>query len=58
MHNIPTSPGAGGGSIISHNKFKVLGLHVGKIMKSSNEYRGIGNLLKLPIQEFINEFYS
>jgi len=58
MHNIPTSPGAGGGPIISHNKFKVLGLHVGKIMKSSNEYRGIGNLLKLPIQEFINEFYS
>ena len=55
-HNIPTSPGAGGGPIISHNKFKVLGYHLGKI-KSHMKFKGIGNLLKLPIQEFINIFY-
>ena len=55
-HNIPTSPGAGGGPIISHNKFKVIGYHVGKI-KSHMKFQGIGNLLKFPIQEFINIFY-
>ena len=57
IHNIPTSPGAGGGPIISHNKFKVIGCHKGKQI-FSNKYRGIGTLLKLPIQEFINKFYS
>ena len=58
MHNIPTSPGAGGGPIISHNKFKVIGCHKGKLVDSFSQYRGIGNLLKLPIQGFINKFYS
>ena len=57
MHSIPTSPGAGGGPIISHNKFKVIGFHIGKLTTSSNKFRGIGNLLKIPIQEFINTFY-
>ena len=58
IHNIPTSPGAGGGPIISHNKFKVIGYHIGKKANSSSEYKGIGRLLKLPLLEFINQFYS
>jgi hypothetical protein len=56
IHNIPTSSGAAGGPIISHNKFKVIGYHVGK-NKSHMKFQGIGNLLKFPIQEFINIFY-
>ena len=57
IHNIPTGPGAGGGPIISHNKFKVIGYHIGK-MKSNSEYKGIGHLIKLPILDFIKKFYS
>ena len=57
IHNIPTSPGAGGGPIISHNKFKVIGYHIGK-KKSHSEYQGLGHLIKLPILDFIKQFYS
>ena len=57
-HNIPTSPGASGGPIISHNKFKVIGYHVGKKAHFNGEYIGRGILLKLPILEFIKKFYS
>ena len=55
IHNIPTGPGASGGPIISDDKFKVIGYHLGKnrFMKE-----GIGKLLKYPIQEFIRKFYS
>ena len=56
IHNIPTCPGASGGPIISHNKFKVIGYHQAKHIKFKG-YRGIGGLLKLPIQEFIKKFY-
>ena len=58
IHNIPTGPGAGGGPIISHNKFKVIGYHIGKMKKSNSEYKGIGHLIKLPILDFIKKFYS
>ncbi len=53
-HNIPTNNGASGGPIISGDKFKVIGYHLGK-----NIYSGIGygNLLKYPISEFIKIFY-
>ena len=58
IHNIPTGPGAGGGPIISHNKFKVIGYHIGKMKNSYSEYKGIGHLLKLPILDFIKQYYS
>ena len=54
IHKIPTNAGASGGPIISYDKFKVVGYHVGKIPKKN----GIGKLLKYPIQEFIKRFYS
>ena len=55
VHNIPTNKGASGGPIISVDKFKVIGYHLGK-----NIYRkeGCGHLLKYPIKEFIKRFYS
>ena len=55
IHNIPTSIGASGGPIISYNKFKVIGYHSGKRKETK---QGFGYLLKLPIQEFINKYYS
>ena len=58
IHNIPTCPGSGGGPIISYDKYKVIGFHMGKSSNSSNEYKGIGIFLKLPIQEFIKKFYT
>ena len=58
IHNIPTRPGSGGGPIISYDKYKVIGFHMGKSLNSSNEYKGIGIFLKLPIQEFIKKFYT
>ena len=57
IHNIPTSPGAGGGPIISYDNFKVIGFHKGKLSKSSSDYKGIGVFLKLGIQEFIEKYY-
>ena len=53
-HNIPTNPGASGGPIISGDKFKVIGYH---LSKNNNSGIGYGNLLKYPINEFINIFY-
>ena len=55
IHNIPTTKGASGGPIISCDKFKVIGYHVAKDL---NKRKGIGKLLKYPIQEFIKRFYS
>ena len=54
-HNIQTDSGASGGPIISYNKNKVIGYHIGKIKDSKIK---IGFLLKQPIQEFIKKFYS
>ena len=53
-HNIPTNRGASGGPIISGDKFKVIGYH---LSKNNNSGIGYGNLLKYPINEFINIFY-
>ena len=53
-HNIPTNRGSSGGPIISGDKFKVIGYH---ISKNNNSGIGYGNLLKYPINEFINIFY-
>jgi V8-like Glu-specific endopeptidase len=58
IHNIPTNYGASGGPIISHNKFKVIGYHMGRQKNCNTEYIGFGYLLKLPIEEFIKEYYS
>ena len=58
-HNIPTSSGASGGPIISYDKFKVIGVHRGRLKsESSSDYNGIGLFLKSGIQEFIKKFYS
>ena len=58
IHNIPTNAGAGGGPIISCDKFKVIGIHQGKLFPDSGTPKGLGKFLKYPIQEFIKRFYS
>ena len=57
-HNIPTNYGASGGPIISHNKFKVIGYHMGRQSNCNTEYIGFGFLLTFPILDFIREYYS
>jgi hypothetical protein len=58
IHNIPTNYGASGGPIISHNKFKVIGYHMGRQNNCNTEYIGYGFLLTFPILGFIREYYS
>ena len=58
IHNIPTNYGASGGPIISHNKFKVIGYHMGRQNNCNTEYIGFGFLLTFPILGFIREYYS
>ena len=58
IHNIPTNKGASGGPIISADKFKVIGYHLGKYCEFGGLTHGFGRLLKYPIQEFIKRFYS
>ena len=55
IHNIPTNNGVTGAPIISVDKFKVIGYHIGKHKYLSKRY---GKLLKYPINEFIEKFYS
>ena len=54
-HNIPTNFGASGAPIISGDKFKVIGNHLGR---SKTDSKGLGKLLKYPINAFIYKFYS
>ena len=52
MHNCTTDNGSFGAPILNLQTNKVIGIH----NKSSINYN-IGTLLKLPIKEFINNYY-
>ena len=57
-HNIPTDLGSGGAPIISYNKFKVIGYHIGRVNSSNSKYSKIAGLLTFSIKDFIKKYYS